>query len=155
MPLPESIRRLSALSARDWQLLIEATVLAVGIEGALRILPLRRVVGWCQGSRTVARPRIGATLDALTTAARLPYRVLPWPSTCLRRSLVLTALLRRRGLPATVRFGVRRQAELLLAHAWVECDGALVDATSGEGYEALEPVLVSSAGINRIARWSP
>ena len=154
MPLPE-IRRLSALSARDWQLLIEATVLAVGIEGALRVLPLRRVVGWCQRSRTVARPWLGATLDALTPAARWPYRVLPWPSTCLRRSLVLTALLRRRGLPATVRFGVRRQAGPLLAHAWVECDGALVDAVSGEGYEALEPALVSPAGINRIVRWSP
>ncbi len=150
MPLPELIRRLSALSAGNWRLLIEATVLAVGIEAALRVLPLLRVLGWCQGSRTVARPWRGATLDVLVPAARWPYRVLPWPSTCLRRSLVLTALLRRRGRPATVRFGARRQAGLLLAHAWVECDGAVVDAASGEGYEALEPALVSPADVSRI-----
>ena len=155
MPRPELIRRLSALSARDWRLLIEANVLAVAIEGALRVLPLRRVVGWCQGNRAAARRGSGVTLDVLSPAARWPYRVLPWPSTCLRRSLVLAALLRRRGRPATVRFGVRRQAGLLLAHAWVECDGAPADAAAGEGYEALEPALVSPAGVNRTLRWSP
>ena len=149
------IRRLFALSAPDWGLLLEAAVLAVGIEAALRVLPLSRVVRWCERSRSLARLLPGTTLDLLARAARRPYHLLPWPSTCLRRSLVLTALLRRRGRPATLRFGVRREAELLLAHAWVECDGAVVDAASGEGYEALEPALVSPPGVSRIVRWSP
>jgi len=155
MPLPDLVRRSFALSACDWGLLVEGSVLAVGVEGALRVLPLSRVVGWCERSRSLARLWPGATLDVLVLAARRPYHSLPWPSTCLRRSLVLTALLRRRGRPATVRFGVRRQSELLLAHAWVECDGAVVDAAPGNGYEALEPAFVPPAGVSRTVRWSP
>jgi hypothetical protein len=155
MPLHELLRKSARLPARDWWLLTEAGVLAIGVEGALRVLPLSRVVRWCEQGRSTKRLWPGATLDVLALAARRPYHVLPWPSTCLRRSLVLTALLRRRGRPATVRFGVRRQAELLLAHAWVECDDAVVDAAAGDGYEALEPALVSPAGVSRIVRWSP
>ena len=81
-------------------------------------------------------------------------RLLPWPSTCLRRSLVLTALLRRRGLSANVRFGVRREADLLLAHAWVECDGVEIEAAR-QGFEVLEPALVPAGEVRRSVRWSP
>jgi hypothetical protein len=150
----ELIRRGCARSAREWRLALEATVLAVAIEGALRIISLRRVVGWCQRHHPVA----GASpegRDSMAPASRWPYHVLPWPPTCLRRSLVLTALLRRRGLPATVRFGVRRAAGLLEAHAWVECDGVAVDAASHHGFDVLEPAVVPSADLTRTARWSP
>jgi hypothetical protein len=148
------VRRLSAFSAHEWRLALEATTLAIGIEGALRVVALRHVVAWCQRSRAVPR-RWAAPLDSLTAASRWPYRLLPWPSTCLRRSLVLTALLRRRGLNAIVRFGVRREAHLLLAHAWVECDGVGVDADSRQGFEVLETALVLAGDVSRSVRWSP
>ncbi|MGE5154676.1 MAG: lasso peptide biosynthesis B2 protein [Bdellovibrio bacteriovorus] len=47
-----------------------------------------------------------------------PYRV-----TCLRQSLALWWLLRRRGIPAELRIGVRKEAGELQAHAWVESEG--------------------------------
>ncbi len=41
------------------------------------------------------------------------------------RSLVLTAMLARRGIPSSVVIGVRPEPEFA-AHAWVESDGAAV-----------------------------
>jgi hypothetical protein len=80
--------------------------------------------------RTIERlqPRRGARTDpALLAAAidkvllRLP---LIWRRTCLRRSAVLVALLRREGCDARVVIGVRRSEDgALEAHAWVRCDG--------------------------------
>lgn len=50
-------------------------------------------------------------------------------ATCLRQALVLWFLLRRRGMPAELRIGVRKTAEGLEAHAWVESDGRVLDGT--------------------------
>jgi hypothetical protein len=47
---------------------------------------------------------------------------------CLARALLLERLLARRGLPATLRIGVRRPgAGPLDAHAWVECGDLCLD----------------------------
>lgn len=47
-----------------------------------------------------------------------------WHHTCLRRAVILTALLRRAGRDAEVVMGVRRAADNSLeAHAWIRCDG--------------------------------
>jgi hypothetical protein len=42
---------------------------------------------------------------------------------CLARSVVLCFLLERRGVPARLRIGVRKQDGQLQAHAWVEAAG--------------------------------
>jgi hypothetical protein len=47
---------------------------------------------------------------------------LPADSRCLARSLVLTALLARRGIPSTLIIGVRGAPDFR-GHAWVEYDG--------------------------------
>ena len=49
-------------------------------------------------------------------------QLVPWPATCLRRSLVLWAQLRRHGIASELRVGFR-QAERFEAHAWVELAG--------------------------------
>jgi hypothetical protein len=51
--------------------------------------------------------------------------------TCLEQSLVLAAMLRRRGLDAKLRIGARKQAGRFEAHAWVELDGAMLDPAAG------------------------
>ena len=50
-------------------------------------------------------------------ADRLPRR-----ARCLSRSIVLRAALRRRGIDAELRIGVRKETQFE-AHAWVEVDG--------------------------------
>jgi hypothetical protein len=51
---------------------------------------------------------------------------------CLERALALYFLLRRRGLPAELRFGARKQAAQLEAHAWVVFRGVALDEDQGE-----------------------
>ncbi len=46
---------------------------------------------------------------------------------CLQRSLVLWLLLGRAGITAEVRIGVRKESDQLRAHAWVECDGVVLN----------------------------
>jgi hypothetical protein len=48
-------------------------------------------------------------------------------ATCLRRSLVLWYLLRREGIDSELRIGVRKEAEKIIGHAWVEIDGSVIN----------------------------
>lgn len=50
---------------------------------------------------------------------------------CLEQSTALWFVLRRHGTPAEVRFGARKQAERLEAHAWVECMNVTLDEDQG------------------------
>jgi hypothetical protein len=74
---------------------------------------------------------------ALTEAHRLGWivartlKLMPGDTRCLARSLVLTRLLARRGIPAKLVIGARAAPDFL-AHAWVECDGQPV-LSPGDG----------------------
>jgi hypothetical protein len=68
----------------------------------------------------------------LADAAVRVLRLLPTDSRCLMRSLVLLALLQRRGVTTTLVIGVKTDPAFA-AHAWVERDGvALLPAGDGE-----------------------
>lgn len=91
--------------------------------------------GGRSGTREWARRR--AYLVAV--AARFgPYR-----ATCLRRSLFLWWVTRRRGLDSKLRIGVRRERSepgKLIAHAWIELDREVLNdrAEIIEGYAAFD-----------------
>jgi hypothetical protein len=83
-------------------------------------------------------------VPALERAARLGRAVvrmlslLPGDTRCLVRSLVLTRLLARRGIPARLVIGART-TPAFLAHAWVECDGvAVLDPGDGSFVRLVE-----------------
>ena len=80
--------------------------------------------------------------DSLFVAARLGRAVtlvlarLPTDKRCLIRSLVLSSMLARRQIPASLVLGVRPDAsEPFLAHAWVEHEG--IPVTHDQGYNRL------------------
>ena len=148
--------RARRLSAAEWQVLAESAALAVVIEVALHLIPLARILQAIEG-RAIRRP---ASLDRaaqnrIARLARWPSRVLPLPATCLRIALVQVAVLRRRQVPATVRFGVRPPADggELEFHAWADSEGPFDDPAGADGYRAFEPV--TAGAISRSARWSP
>jgi hypothetical protein len=104
--------------------------------------------GWIRGSRfsellraAPARPprplprgSIGSALLMLKLLARLPGR--RWRNTCLYRSVATCLLLRRHGLEAQVRIGVRSGESDIEAHAWVvRGDGTLLG--DGEGHQPM------------------
>jgi hypothetical protein len=68
-------------------------------------------------------PRI-ATIDSIRWAIAAVARQMP-SATCLVQALAADAMLRRRGIGADLRFGVRRLPTgdvPIEGHAWVECE---------------------------------
>ena len=72
--------------------------------------------------------RLGAAVTRVLGA-------LPRDPRCLRKSLVLIALLARRGIPATLVIGVRHDP--FAAHAWVEHEGRPLLPPAAEPFERL------------------
>lgn len=137
-----SLRALSSLSGRELRSLVRAWSYLLAADAALRFLPLPRVerlLAFLSGGRRRRAALPADRLAALVTAAARHHLI---PMTCLPRALALQALLRRNGIQAELRIGVRREAGGLQAHAWVENAGAPV-GEPGEpspSYHPLEPV---------------
>jgi hypothetical protein len=87
------------------------------------------------------QPPTGSQLLEAVRLARIVRRTLgalPADSRCLVRSLVLSALLARRGIEATLVIGVRSEPRFE-SHAWVECGGyALLPTGNGDYARLLE-----------------
>jgi hypothetical protein len=120
---------------RDRWRLGQAAIGLVSIEVLLAVAGFRR----CQAVLArLPRGRVRSWTDdeACACAARtarlvaLAARHGPTRSACLAQTLVLWALLRRRGIDAELRIGVAKTAARLDAHAWVEVRGR---AVSGDG----------------------
>ena len=144
--------RARRLTAFEWRVLVESAVLALVVETALRVTSLARILRAVERPVTATEPIDRAAAGRIARLSRWPWRLLPLRSTCLRVALVQVMVLRRRQLPAVVRFGVRRATDGELEfHAWADCGGPLEDE-SAAAYRAFEPAAV--AAITRSARWS-
>lgn len=58
-------------------------------------------------------------------------------ATCLRQSVLLEYWLKRRGLAAEIRIGVRKEQDLFDAHAWVELNGIALAQDSLEHHHVM------------------
>jgi hypothetical protein len=130
------------LDGADRTLVLEAAFLVVAILIGLRIVRYSVLCRWLSGPASRrSRPRAPVARVAwaiATVTDRVPG------TTCLVRALAAEAMLRRRGYQPEVRFGVRDPAvrrNQLDAHAWVECEGAVVVGAT----EDLTDYLVLSA----------
>jgi len=108
----------AAMLAQAW-LLLPLCWLALGRFGLVAVH--RAALG---GTRAGLRQALDAArISELRSLVDIAARHSPAPATCLTRSLVLGWLLRRRGMPAQLRIGVRFVDQQLCAHAWLEYDG--------------------------------
>ena len=88
-----------------------------------RLAALLRPPADARGEAAAPRGAVGAAMRMVRLLARLPRS--PWRNTCLYRSVAECLVLRRYGVPALVRIGVRNDVESgaeggeILAHAWV------------------------------------
>ncbi len=94
----------------------------------LRALGLRRVLALLDRRLTSATAE-GADNNflALRTARLVAAAARLTGGTCLARSIVLVSLLKRRGIPAELRIGVRKAEGGFEAHAWVEAGGTILN----------------------------
>ncbi len=112
-------RRLTSL----WR--IRATLAALCFPPLVHLVSLERLTRWIERRRPAAPPEAwdGALAEWVDRVlAKLPP---PWRRTCLKRALVLLYLTRRAGGAVLLQVGVRRDERGdLVAHAWLERDGA-------------------------------
>ena len=86
--------------------------------------------------RRVSRGATGAAMLLLKVLARLPGS--PWRNTCLYRSVAECLVLRRYGVPAMLRIGVKHGEGDIEAHAWV----VRADRPSRESDEGHQPLVL-------------
>ena len=119
------LRRLRAWTIADYAMVIESLATAALVEIALRFCSIQTILGAIE---TIRPERVATALDdgaraRLSRIAAAPYRATSPRLNCLRHSLVLCAMLRRRGAPARLCIGVERLGDGLAAHAWVDVPG--------------------------------
>jgi hypothetical protein len=113
------LRRLRTFSWPERWLFARLILVLPLIEIAIRTRGLR----WTQErlGRLVPSPPIadGLSPDTLNRVVRAAAGNGLVRATCLRRSLALWWLLRRRGIAAEIKVGARRDTPRFMAHAWV------------------------------------
>ena len=125
--------RLIARREPRWQrvlrgapVLVEALGALAFASAAIRLLPMRRIVGLA--SRPLGRRR-AEPAQALTRArwaVEALARRVPWRAVCFQQGLALQRMLRRRGVPAVLHYGIAQEADKLTAHVWVTVDDSIV-----------------------------
>jgi len=126
--------RWAALSRDERRLLVGLTVMLPAIGVALRLAGVRQTCRMLLGAGSGTAAEVPLAVEAVHTAKALARLVDiaarhgPYRATCLRRSLALCWLLRRRGLPARLRIGVGLAEGPMSAHAWVDLCGVPIDA---------------------------
>ena len=126
------LRSFAALPASDRLLLVEAMIVLPLTGLGLRWFRMNRLFGWMQ---TISRLRAESTAVPNRQAEVLRARRLlgvaarngMYAGNCLSRSATFWWMLRRRGVPSELRIGVRKRNGELDAHAWVECDGIVLN----------------------------
>lgn len=89
-----------------------------------RVLGLRRFQTWLQCENPLIAGNFSPDdIVRVATLVNIAAVYVPFPATCLTRSLLLGWMLRRRGVASALRIGVRLTQGALDAHAWVECAG--------------------------------
>lgn len=131
------------LPLREQLTVLWILVLAFLVEVGLRTVSFNRVARWFRVSLTTDsadNPDSPGPPDFDETEQRQirnVLRVMPhWPlakGSCLRQSILLAYLLRRRD--PVIRLAVSRKGEDIVAHAWVELSGMTIGRL--EGYEVL------------------
>jgi hypothetical protein len=137
---PARLPRGRSLGLRERARLIGEVVVAyVRARRELRQVPIETAVARLRGGRSAGGRGGPEALEEATRLGRIVVRTLaflPGDTRCLRRSLVLTQLLARRGISGRLVIAARTAPDFL-AHAWVEHDGIPVLSPEGDSFGRL------------------
>lgn len=133
----ETWRKFCRKSGFEQKLAVEAAATLTATWTGLRLMGYRRwrnlLARFLPGPKQQAANQV--SIDSNTqeeesrTIARMgaaAARHIPLETNCLEQSLTLWWLLRRRGYPADLRIGVRKDTGRFEAHAWVEVNGVVL-----------------------------
>jgi Transglutaminase-like superfamily len=120
------LRSLQALSGADRRLFVSALLAMVTMRLALRAVDIARLRRWAARRGNGTRP-----VRRVLWAAQAARRRVPG-ATCLVYALALQRLLSRNGHESELHIGVTKQDGAFVAHAWVECEGEVLDGEGGD-----------------------
>ncbi len=133
-------------------MLARLCLLLPAIGAALHLLGFRRtqrlltrLTPDANDSQPLSPPDESTRAQQLTRLVVIAANHGPYRATCLCQSLALWWLLRRRGIPAELRIGVRKDGGELNAHAWVEHQGRPLNDFGTAVYAPFDPPFTSSA----------
>ena len=120
--------QLKSLTLLEWQLLVTSAILLPLTALGLNLFGLKRTQQFMkyvtpstpktsQGKQEVQDCRMIARMVAVAANHSL------YQACCLKKSLVLWWLLKRKGIEANLHIGVQKEGERLSAHSWVEING--------------------------------
>jgi hypothetical protein len=140
--LTAKLRKARQLSASDWRMLLRAAGWFVIVELGLRLLSLKTLLAVLDGGGRShsAKGRTESpspTPDRASYCVELASRVYPFEATCLKKALVLYALLKRRGVEVRLVIGATKTGRKLDAHAWIEHQGRVIIGGPSEEYAPL------------------
>lgn len=125
----ERLRKLRRLTWAETFCLGQAWGLLWTLDIALLVIPFQSVLNFL---RQVPSSTIRLPLGTGTDAPRLAWLIEraaiagPTDGPCLRQTLVLLYMLRRRGQEGQVRIGVAREQGRFKAHAWLDQNGRVL-----------------------------
>ena len=127
-------QRWRELTIKERLILLEALLLMPLAGLLLRLLRYQKVLHGLQRLTPLGRRQPDeVAAEELKRVGEL-VNIAAWrgvyTATCLRRSLVLWWLLRRRGFDSQVRIGIRKNGGEFTSHAWVEWEGVVINDTA-------------------------
>lgn len=119
----------------------------------LRVLPFRVVMKLAGDVRTGTPENVVKGRTRSPVAAGVGIAVvraaawLPWDARCLVQALAARLMLRRRGVPSVLVFGVAKETDQITAHAWLVAAGGMV--CGGREAPAFEPIAAFEDSMTR------
>ena len=143
MTARRALGRIAARTPAERRALVAVGLRLVATRAALRLLPYRTVAALYARPPRPVRPgrRARHRETRLWAVGAVAPRVLG-ARPCLAQALVADRALRAAGADPSLRIGVALDGGQFRAHAWVECDGAVVvgGGRSADLYAAVRPV---------------
>lgn len=127
--------KLSAFLALDWRyriLVIESFALLGISRIAVLALPFRWIASRLGTHMAETSIESDLSLEEVQALKRVTWAVrrirhyTPWNSNCLAQALAAKTMLARRGINSTIYFGVMKNKEEMLAHAWLRSGKVIV-----------------------------
>lgn len=126
MAAPETRSRRARPGLADAPLLAEALAALTLASLAIALLPFRRVAA-AASAPALGRARTDPESVRRARSAVTGWsRRVPWRTVCFQKGLAVHWMLRRRGIPSVLLYGVRREGDGLAAHVWVDVAGETV-----------------------------
>ena len=139
-----TVRAFFQLKSRERAIALKTALALLSTWAGLRIFGFSSWKNWTtrfSGKKNGAPPMSLEAVRQLANLSTATARRLFIRTNCLEQSLVIWFLLRRRGVPATLCFGGRKDGDQFEAHAWVEWQGAVLndDGAVREKFTPFEP----------------